>query len=273
MRKLEANVKQYAPLFDSTNGIAGMREGWKELQSKVMDLPVDKDFAQKSFSAHGKEFDRLYAFMHDLGDSAGLSFEPDIDLFYLGFPLANNTARVAGVTVRIYAYQTLNIARGSLTPQDKVFYEVTEARLKDALGGVEAMLSSSMKADPMIKERLDKALANVKSTSGPLLSYMRKNFIGADTIAVNQLQITEASQLAIDAAWVLVDENRKVFEDRLAERGNEVRTQLWGMTILVLAGILTSIYLFIGMYLSIATAVTQLNKGASHLAAGDFTAE
>lgn len=272
MRKLEANVKQYAPLFDSTTGIAGMRDGWNELQAKVMALPVDKDFAQKSFSAHGKEFDRLYAFMHDLGDRAGLSFEPDLDLFYLGFPLANNTPKVAGVTVRIYAYQTLNIARGTLTPQDKVFYEVTDARLKDVLGGVEAMLASSMKSDPMIKERLDKALANVKSTSAPLLAYTRQNFIGADTITVNQQQITEAAQLAIDAAWTLVDENRKVFEERLAERGNKVRTQFWVMTVLVLAGVLASIYLFIGMYLSVANAVARLNEGTSRLAAGDFTA-
>ncbi|OIR15908.1 methyl-accepting chemotaxis protein 4 [mine drainage metagenome] len=272
MRKLEADALQYAPLFDSTKGVAGMRDGWNELQSKVTALPVDKDFAQKSFSAHGKEFDRLYAFMHDLGDSAGLSFEPDIDLFYLGFPLANNTPKVAGVTVRIYAYQTLNIARGTLTPQDKVFYEVTEARLKDVMGGVEAMLASSMKSDPVIKERLDKALENVKSTSGPLLAYMRQNFIGADTIAVNQQQITEASKMAIESAWTLVDENRKIFEDRLAERGNKVRMQFWGMAALVLAGVLASIYLFIGMYLSIANAVTRLNDGTSRLAAGDFTA-
>lgn len=272
MRKLEANAKQYAPLFDATSGVAGMRDGWNGLQEKVMALPADKDFAQKSFAAHGKEFDRLYAFMHDLGDSAGLSFEPDLDLFYLGFPLANNTPKVAGVTVRIYAYQTLNIARGTLTPQDKVFYEVTEARLKDVLGGVEAMLASSMKSDPKIKERLDKALANVKSTSAPLLAYARQNFIGADTIAVNQQQITEASQLAIEAAWTLVDENRKVFEERLTERGREVRTQFWVMTALVLASVLTSIYLFIGMYLAIANAVTQLNDGTSRLAAGDFTA-
>jgi methyl-accepting chemotaxis protein len=272
MLKLEADVKQYASMFDSTSGISGMRDGWNGLQEKVMALPADKDFAQKSFAAHGKEFDRLYAFMHDLGDSSGLSFEPDLDLFYLGFPLANNTPKVAGVTVRVYAYQTLNIARGTLTPQDKVFYEVTDARLKDALGGVEAMLASSMKSDPAIKERLDKALANVRSTSAPLLSYARKNFIEADTIAVNQQQITEAAQLAIDAAWTLVDENRKVFEERLAERGKEMRTQLWGMTALVLGGVLASIYLFIGMYLSIANAVNQLNDGTSRLAAGDFTA-
>lgn len=135
MLKLESDAKQYMPLFNSASGIAGLRNGWNELQAKVDALPADKDFAQKSFSAHGKEFDRLYAFMHDLGDISGLSFEPDLDLFYLGFPLANNTPKVAGVTVRISAYQTLNIARNTLTPQDKVFYEVTDARLKDALGG------------------------------------------------------------------------------------------------------------------------------------------
>ena len=271
MRKLEADAREYAPLFDMSKGIAGMREGWNELQAKVSALPVDKDFAQKAFAAHGKEFDRLYALMHDLGDSARLSFEPDLDLFYLGFPLANNTPKVAGVTVRIYAYQTLNIARGAITPQDRVFYEVTEARLKDSLGGVEAMLSSSMNADPLLKARLEKALANVKSTSAPLLAYMRQNFINADGIGVNQQQISEAAKLAIDAAWTLVDENRKVFEERLAERAGTVRMKLWGMVAFVLLGVLASVYLFIGMYLSIVTAVARLNSGTSRLAAGDFT--
>lgn len=273
MRKLEADAQQYAPLFDSAAGVAGMREGWKDLQAKVVALPADKDFAQKAFSFHGKEFDRLYAFMHDLGDSSGVSFEPDMDLFYLGFPLANNTPKVAGVTVRIYAYETLNIARGTLTPQDKVFYEVTEARLKDALGGVEAMLGQSMKTDPAIKERLDKAFAKVTSTSGPLLAYARQNFIAAETIAVTQQQITEAAQAAIDAAWSLVDENRKVFEDRLAERGRKVRAQFWAMAVLAMGCVLASIYLFVGMYLSIAAAVSKLNDGTSRLAAGDFTTQ
>ncbi len=249
-----------------------MRDGWNELQAKVMALPLDKDFAQKAFAAHGKEFDRLYAFMHDLGDSSSLSFEPDPDLFYLGFALANNTPKVAGITVRIYAYQTLNIARGTLTPQDKVFYEVTEARLKDALSGVEAMLVSSMKSDPSIKERLEDALANVKNSNGPLLLDMRKNFISADAILVNQRQIDEASGNAIAAAWTLVDANREVFEKLLAERGHKVRIQFWSMAAVALASVLCSIYLFMGMYLSIASALTRLNDGTSRLAAGDFTA-
>jgi methyl-accepting chemotaxis protein len=272
MLKLEADKIQYATMFDSASGVAGIRNGWNELQERVMALPADKDFAQKSFAAHGKEFDRLYTLMRDLGDTSGISFESDLDLFYLGYPLANNTPKVAGVTVRIYAYQTLNIARGSLTPQDKIFYEVTEARLKDVMGGVETMLATSMKANPMVKQRLEKPLANVKSTSGGLLSFARKNFIEADTIAVNQQQITEAAQSAIDAAWTLLDENRQVFEERLVERGNEVRTQLWGMVALVLVSVLTSVYLFTGMYLSITNAVNQLNEGTSRLAKGDFTA-
>ncbi len=272
LHKLEADSRNYARLFDTEKGIAGIRDGWKELQNKVLALPVDKDFAQKAFAAHGKEFDRLYAFIHDLGDSATITFEPDLDLFYLGFPLANNTPKVAGITVRIFAYQTLNIARGSLTPQDKVFYEVTEARLKDAFGGVEAMLSSSMKTDAGIKERLDKVFAEVKETSGALLSFTRKNFIGADGISANQQQVDEAANNAIASAWALVDENRKVFEERLAERASSVRLKFWGIAIFALAGFLACIYLFIGMYLSIANAIDKLNESTTRLADGDFTA-
>jgi hypothetical protein len=70
--------------------------------------------------------------------------------------LTNNTPATAGITVRIAAYTTLNVGRGAITAKDKVFYEVTEARLNDTFGNVENMLSQSMKVNPEAEQRLSK---------------------------------------------------------------------------------------------------------------------
>lgn len=127
-----------------------------------MPLPLNADFAQKAFAAHAMEYGRLYAFMRDMGDRSGVSLESDLELFYLGYPLLNNTPSTAGIAVRIAAYSTLNIARGNITPKDKVFYEVTEARLSDTFGTVENMLGQSMKASPALEKRLGQNFATLK---------------------------------------------------------------------------------------------------------------
>ena len=66
----------------------------------------------KAFAAHGPEWSRLYAYMRVLGNKSQMALDPDLDLFYLGFPLANNTPSTAGIIVRIAAYATLNVPRG-----------------------------------------------------------------------------------------------------------------------------------------------------------------
>jgi methyl-accepting chemotaxis protein len=271
LQKLESDAQKDAPLFDAATGVKDIRAGWSDLEAKVMALPIGPDFAQSAFAAHGKEFDRLYAFMHVIGDNSQISFEPDTDLFYLGFPLANNTPKVAGITVRIYAYQILNLSRGTLTPKDRVFYEVTEARLQDVLNGVETMLSQSMKSNPDIKARMDQAFSQVKSATGALLKDARQNFIAADSIGVTQQQVTDSAKPAIDAAWGLIDENRKIFEERLLVRQQTVRAKFWGMLAINIVVVLVSIYLFVGMYLSIADSVERLTDGAARFASGDFT--
>ena len=272
LAKLQQISERHAALFDSKKGVEGIRDGWKELQGKVVALPVDAEFAQKAFAAHGKEFGRLYAFMRDLGDSTGMALEPNMAGFYLGFPLANNTPKVAGITVRIAAYETLNIARGDIKANDKIFYEVTEALWKDAFGGVETLLGQAFKANPAIKERIEKQLAEVKAQGAGLLEFTRKNFIKSDAIVVSQADVAQAAQAAIDAAWALVDVNRTLLDEVLAAEQTKVRSLLVTQLGLALGAILVAAYLFMAMFLSIADATGRLGAATARLAEGDFTA-
>ena len=271
LRGLEADATKSQSRFDVKEQVAGIRAGWTALAAEVMALPLDQDFAQKAFAAHSKEFDRLYLAMRDVGDASGISLEGDMDLFYLGFPLANAVPKVAGITVRIAAYQTLNVARGVIKPADRVFYEVTEARLKDALGSAQTMLMQSMQRNPAVKSRLDQNFLNVKTGSTQQLAFSRENFITPNDLVVTQQKVAEASQAAIDAAWSLVDDTRSIFSEQLTARRGTVMAQLWMMGSFALACMLVTVYLFIGMYLSIAEALARLNAGTSKLAAGDFS--
>jgi methyl-accepting chemotaxis protein len=273
LAQLKEDAGRYPSLVKTDATLKEMQGGWQELQSKVQGLPVDKDFRQKAFAAHGKEFDRIYAFMRDLGDQTGMSLEPDIDTFYLGFPLANNTPKVAGITVRIMAYQTLNLARGTLTTPDKIFYEVTEARLKDAFGGVDTMLHQSMKGNALAKERLEKPLSDFKAQISSFLEFSRNNFITPDHSAVTQQQINEAAQGPIAAAWKLVEANLSTFQQLLDERTTATRTKLTFLGAAILAGITLSVYLFAGLYLALTASFQKCIEAAREIADGDLTTE
>ena len=270
LKRIEDAVKSAAPKFDMAKETQELRAGWVELQKKVDALPVDKDFAQKAFAAHGSEYPRLYAFMRDMGNKSKMVLEPDLDLFYLGYPLANNTPSTAGIAVRMAAYATLNVSRGEIKPNDKVFYEVTEARLSDTFGTVENMLSQSMKANPEIEKQLSKNFTDLKASSKEFIAFTRKNFTTADAVGVTQQQVGQAAQPTIDAAWALVEQNRAVLDSQLEQRASTAATKRNLLGAALVVGILLSIYLYIGMYLGIAGAMQTAKQAGRAIAAGEL---
>jgi len=268
LAEIEQGVAQAAPLFDMQEGTRGLRTGWQELQQKVEALPLGADFAQKAFAAHAPEYGRLYAFMREMGDRSGVSLESDLELFYLGYPLLNNTPSTAGIAVRIAAYSTLNIARGNITPKDKVFYEVTEARLSDTFGTVENMLGQSMKANPAIEKRIGPSFSALKNSSKEYLAFIRQHFTNADSISIDQIQAGQAAKATIDAAWTLVEQNRLATEDLLNEHIAEaaLKRNLTGAALALAT--LISVYLYAGMYLGIHQGMVQASQAVQSIAAG-----
>ena len=267
---IQAQVQAARPWFDMTKETEGLKAGWTELQAKIAALPADADFAQKAFAAHAPEYGRLYAFMRDMGNKSGLAQDPDADVFYLGYPLANSTPSTAGIAVRIAAYATLNVSRGSVSPKDKVFYEVTDARLNDTFTGVETMLAQSMQANPVVEKALTERFAALKDSSKALLGYVRQNFTGVDTIAVSQADVARASQATVDAAWALVEGNRKVLDALLVERGARAAALRNALVAVLALGVLGSLYLYVGIWLNIAGSLRQATAAAKAIAAREL---
>ncbi len=267
---IERRVAASRGHFDMSGELAGLKKGWAELQTKIAALPADAEFAQKAFAAHAPEYSRLYAFMRDLGNKSGLAQDPDADIFYLGYPLANNTPSTAGIAVRMAAYATLNVSRAEVSTKDKVFYEVTEARLNDTFGNVETLLAQSMQANPAVKQALSSRFDALKGSSKELLAFVRKNFTGVDRIAVTQQDVLAASAPTIDAAWALVEANRTVLDGLLAERGASAAMARNLLVAALLVGIAVSVWLYVGIYASMAASMRRASRAAQAIAAGEL---
>ena len=270
LERIEASVAQAKPHFDMSTGLAGLRKGWTDLQANVAALPMDAEFPAKAFAAHAPEYGRLYAFMRDMGNASGLAQDPEADLFYLGYPLANNTPSTAGIAVRIAAYATMNVNRGTVSAADKQFYEVTDARLNDTFGTVETMLGQSMKANPVVQQALGQRFDTLKASAKDMLGYIRTNFTKVDTVAVTQADVARASAGTLDAAWALVEANRAVLDQLLQDRASEATTQRNLLMLAMLAGVLLSVYIYVGIYLSMAASMRHASRAAQAIAAGQL---
>jgi methyl-accepting chemotaxis protein len=268
--QIEKEVAAAKPMFDMSKEAAGLRTGWEELQKKMEQLTVDRDYAQKGFALHAPEYARLYAYMRDLGNKSKMALDPDLDLFYLGFPLANNSPSTAGIIVRIAAYATLNVPRGEIVARDKVFYEVTEARLADTFNGVETMLKQSMAVSPRVEQRLAPMFERLKTTNKDMLAFVRKNFIEADGIQVTQQQIQQASTAAVDNAWALVEANRLMMDELLVERSGKAITTRNVLVGVLVAAMLLTVYLFVGMYYAMNEGLVRATRAARALARGEL---
>ena len=270
MADVQRDVLAAVPLFDMTAEATELKSGWSDVQNQIQALSANPDFAQKAFAAHAPEYARVYAFLRDLGNKSGLSQDPDTDLSYLGYTLANNTPSTAGITVRIAAYAALNINRGDVSSKDKLFYEVTDARLGDTFGAAETLLSQSMNANPVVNAALAERFTTLKDSSKSMLGFIRTNFTSVDKVAVTQQALTASAAPTIDAAWALVDANRTVLAGLLAERIDKAAMQRNALATLMLLGVLGSIYLYVGIYLSIAAGLNEASTAARAIAAGDL---
>ena len=270
LANVEHDVLLARPHFDMSSQLAGLKDGWLKLHSNVEALAGDPAFAQKAFSAHGSEYARLYTFLRDLGNQSGLSQDPETDLSYLGYTLANNTPMTAGITVRIAAYAALNTSRGDVTSADKLFYEVSDARLGDTFGAAETLLSQSMNANPVVRLALQDRFAALKDRSKSLLSFVRRNFTSVDKITVTQQSLAESAPPTMDAAWALVEANRTVLISLLKERAAKASFERNSLAVLMLVGVLSSAYLYVGIYLSIACGLREASSAARAIAGGDL---
>jgi methyl-accepting chemotaxis protein len=269
LAQIEAQVAAAKPLFDMGRETQAMRQGWEQLQKKIAALPLDNEFAARGFADHAPEYSRLYAFMRDLGNRSRMALDPDLDLFYLGFPLANNSPSTAGI-VRIAAYATLNVPRGEITAKDRVFYEVTEARLADTFSGVETMLKQSMAANPAVQARLEPIFGKLQETAKPMLAFIRRNFIESLGISVDQAQIAQASNAAVDASWDLVEANRTMMDELLRQRSSAAQMGRAVLVAVLGAAVLLSFYLFMGMYYALHAGIGRVSAAAQALARGEL---
>jgi methyl-accepting chemotaxis protein len=270
LARIEQQVAAARPQFDMGAETRDLRQGWEALQKNIAALPLDADFSPKAFAAHGPEWARLYGYMKVLGNKSHMALDPDLDLFYLGFPLANNTPSTAGIIVRIVAYATLNVSRGEITAKDKVFYEVTDARLADTYSGVQSMLTQSMAVNPVVQARLSAGFEQLQATNKSLLEFIRRNFTEAQAVTVSQQQVLDASRPAVDAAWDLMEANRSLMDELLVQRGHAAAVKRNGLLALLAVALLLTASLFMGMYYALAEGIAKASGAAQALARGEL---
>ncbi len=270
LQELTDHVQQSKKYFDMEDDLQEVKKGWGELKSKIQALPLNAEFPQNAFAAHAPEYSRLYNFMRELGKESGLAQDADTDLFYLGFALTNNTPTAAGIAVRIATYATLNVNRREVTAKDKMFYEITEARLNDTFGGVEALLIQAMESNPTVDRELKAKIASFKTNSKGLLDYIRSNFSSVDMISVSQEEIAGAAAPTISAAWDLVAKNNQMVDELIDLRSQEASRKRLIIMILISLGVLGTLWLCVGIFLNMASSLRNASKAARSIAAGEI---
>jgi methyl-accepting chemotaxis protein len=270
LARIEQQVAAAAPLYDMAGETRALRQGWLDLQKKLAALPVDREFGARGFALHAAQAARLDAYLRNLGNKSRLALDPDLDLFSLGFPLANHAPAVADLLVRIDAYATSNLAAADLTPRDKVVHEVSLARLDDTMAALERMLNQSFDAAPVTRERLGPGFEKLKAVARDLQVFVRGNFIEPSGIQVTLQQLRDESTPAVAAAWAFAEAHRSTLDELLAQRARTAALTRNGLAGLLLLSLLLSLYLFVGMYYALERGIHQAAQAAQALARGEL---
>jgi methyl-accepting chemotaxis protein len=241
---------------------------WGTLRTKGLEMP-----ARDNIVAHTRLVGLQLLALHDIGDDAGLSRDPQTDTAYL---LDNALRRIPTVTERLGRLRALGagaLAAQALDEQRREDITLQLGELQSALDDLRENLDRSAQANPAAKPRIMVFRTALDDSTGPVLVALREHILKSD-LSMAPAAYFDLVTGTIDQAYErtfqeLLPQTRGLLELRLA--GLE-RAAIGNVSLCLLC-LVTLLYLGISAYLTVVESVGELRSVAEEMARGNLRAD
>ncbi|MGJ0535124.1 MAG: methyl-accepting chemotaxis protein [Methylocystis sp.] len=243
-----------------------------ELQKKWQQLDGWKGMTPAaSFGGHTAVVNDLMALMVTVADKSGLTLDPAADSYYLKTLLVTNLLPLEETLAQTRGMGTLVAARKTIELEERVKLSMRSGTLQSLLRETESNLKRGFDANPALREALqqvgDETLQEIRKVD----AMVNRELILAEQITLAPAENFAATTKALAASLTLYDAVAAKFDSLLQQRAVEAhrhRLLIVGLTLLLLA---VGAYLFVGTYISMHGAISDLRAITARFAAGDLT--
>lgn len=239
---------------------------WERLKTSGLQMQV-----RDNFVAHTSLIDQLLIFEIAVSDEADVTFDSNIDSFYLIDTAVTKLPFALERLGQIRARGTGILTRKQISEVEKIEIAANLAELNGSLKFLGLNLEKAARHNPAIASRLQSAAREINSSSEQIIKLVGADIIGG-VFATPPKSYFDSTTAVIDGAYdqmyeVLLPTMKSLME----ARSEQARNELLVMVGLCLLGFVTLSYLGLGAYYSTVDSLAAVVSGARHIAGGDLT--
>lgn len=259
--------KEWGSSLDTGNKVGFIVSQWAGISNNTTVLTLDNNN-----KLHSDLIAALLDLITHVANSSEITLDPRMDSLYLGEILTRRLPELSVSIGRTRARAAEAALTGMLDMNSRLRLHVLTNTMAAEYGEMHKGMELMTRENPDIGKALSKLFDNASAGLTAFETLIMEKLLKDDKMAVDGKTVLTAGSTSLDALYALFDGAvpvlDKLWEERIA--GLE-RTRNFSLVIAALL-LLTTSYLFTGLFLSVRNSVAAVSETTQQLARGDLTA-
>jgi methyl-accepting chemotaxis protein len=263
---IDAIDEQLGDEFETHELWSEIKQTWHQLESETFSTP-----AKLVFQQHTKLIARIYDLFERVSNRSGLVLDPALNTSFI---IDTIVYRLPNITENLGQSRGLGAgmaASGTSTIEQRITLGTLLANIESNAHAVDYDMLIALRENPSLENELTPLLTEAKSATNNFVNKVTRELLMADFINSQSADIFDAGTEAIVANYKVYDALVPVLDSLFQVRISSYSRDRTTILIIVLSTLLIAIYLFIGFYKSVITAVAKLSAATQKVSNGDLT--
>jgi len=243
-----------------------IKQQWQQLEPNAFNNP-----AKQTFQQHTLLIAKVYSLFEQVSNESGLVLDPELNTSFLMDAIVYSLPNVTENLGQSRGMGSGVAARGMISLEQRIALGTLLANIKSNAKSVNNGMSITLRENPQLEAELSALLANSKSVTDNFIDKVTNELLTAEFVNSQSADIFSAGTAAIKANYQVYDTLVPVLDSLFQQRVESYSSQRFNILVMVSVALLIAIYLFIGFYQSMITAVHKLRKATQKVSDGDLT--
>lgn len=258
--------KRYGEALKST-------EKWNKLKTDLRTV-MDGSLTSRPEDAlhqHNVVIADIISLITHLGDTSNLRLDPKLDSYYLMEAVVTRLPALSENLGQVRAQGSGIAARKKVNRDERSQLIFLAAQIKSSLDAMTGGLAVVFRENPGLRPGLENLGKENIAAVENFLAMLDKSIIQRDTVEITPADFFNEASNTIDSVFRLYDAESKILDSLLQKRIMEDTYRKYMGLGFPAAGIIFTLYFFVGLFLSVKSTVSSLEHVSQRMADGDLT--
>jgi len=243
-----------------------IKQQWQDLEPRAFTSP-----AKQTFEEHTALIAKVYSLFQHVSNESGLVLDSELNTSFLMDAIVY---RLPNVTENLGQSRGMGsgvAARGIIDLEQRIALGTLLANIKSNAQSVNDGMLITLRENPELQAELSSLLSASKSATDDFVAKVTNELLTTEFLDSNSSDVFAAGTAAIKANYKVYDSLVPVLERLFQDRVDSLANQRLTTLSIVMITLVLAIYLFMGFYQSMISAVHKLRAATQRVSNGDLT--